>query len=200
MARERSGAGQRVETSLLQATVSFTSENAARYFATGRVPDRAARTRQAQVYAFVAGDGLPFVVHLSSPQKFWDGLLRSIAREDLGADPRFRTRPERQRHHDELRALLQDVFRAEPRATWLARLEQNDVPCAPLNRLDEVFADPQVQELGMRVTAHHPRYGSIDLVAPGVSLQGTPLTLRLPPPALGEHNDEVLGPLGLPPH
>ena len=73
-ARYRTGKGQRVDTSLLEATVSFIGENAARYFENGKVPNRATRTHTAQVYAFVAGDGKPFVIHLSSPEKFWKGL------------------------------------------------------------------------------------------------------------------------------
>src|SRR5690606_10258176 len=105
--RGRTGRGQRVETSLLQATVAFIGENAARYFADGEVPDRAHRTRLAQVYAFVAGDGRPFVVHLSSPQKFFAGLARAIGRPELVADPRFADRAARVAHYDALHALLE---------------------------------------------------------------------------------------------
>jgi formyl-CoA transferase len=193
MARTRTGEGQRVETSLLQASVAFTGENSARYFATGRVPDRATRTHQAQVYAFVAGDGLPFVVHLSSPPKFWEGLVKAVERPELATDPRFAKRPDRQRHHDTLHDELQRSFRGAPRKDWLERLRANDVPCAPLNRMDEVYADPQVQHLGMRVGMDHPTFGRIELVAPAVRLEKTPLELRLPPPGLGEHTREVLG-------
>ena len=195
LARERTGEGQRVETSLLQATVAFTAENAARYFETGRVPNREARTRIAQVYAFVAGDGLPFVIHLSSPPKFWQGLVAAVGRPELAEDPRFRTRPDRQQHYHELVALLGEVFRHGSRESWLERLGAHDVPCAPLNRLDEVFADPQVQELGMKVAVEHPQQGRVELVAPGASLAGTPLRLRLPPPVLGEHTETVLASL-----
>ena len=75
MARNTTGRGQKVETSLLQATLAFLGENAANYFDDDRVPSRATRCQRAQVFAFTAGDGLPFVVHLSSPEKFWRGLL-----------------------------------------------------------------------------------------------------------------------------
>ncbi len=193
LARERTGKGQLVETSLLQATVAFIGENAARYFASGRVPNREARTRLAQVYAFRASDGLPFVLHLSSPQKFWQQLAQAIERPELADDPRFRTRADRIEHYRELVGLLQDVFQAAPRQVWLERLQGRDVPSAPLNTLAEVFADPQVQHLGMRVAMDYPQQGRVELVAPGISLEKTPLSLRLPPPTLGEHTEEVLG-------
>jgi formyl-CoA transferase len=192
LARERTGEGQRVETSLLRATVAFLAENAARYFANGEVPDRAARTHLAQVYAFRAGDGLPFVIHLSSPPKFWQGLVAAVERPELLADPRFVDRPARQRHYDVLHALLSDVFATAPRAHWLDRLLARDVPCAPLNTLAEAFEDPQVQHLGMVVGARHPRLGAMRLAASGVTLSATPPELTAPPPALGEHTEAVL--------
>ncbi len=192
LARERGGEGQLVETSLLQACTAFLGENAARFFVSGDAPTRETRTRLAQVFAFRAGDGLPFVVHLSSPQKFFEGLADAVGRADLASDPRFRTRSERIKHHGELRALLAEEFSREPRAVWLARLEQRDVPCAPINTIREAFADPQVLELGMRVRATHPERGPVDVVAPGVSLEKTPLAVRRAPPVLGEHTREVL--------
>jgi crotonobetainyl-CoA:carnitine CoA-transferase CaiB-like acyl-CoA transferase len=195
MARERTGTGQLVETSLLQATVAFTAENAARYFVDGNVPNRAARTRLAGVFAFRASDGKPFVIHLSSPPRFWEGVVKAVERPDLAADVRFRTRPARQLHHAELVDELARIFRACPRDVWLDRLLANDVPAAALNAMDEVFDDPQVQHLGMRVSIEHPEKGMVELVGPGVSLESTPLTLRSAPPLLGEHNSEILGTL-----
>src|SRR5205085_3029606 len=100
--RAQTGRGQLVDTSLLQATVAFLGENAARYFETGEVPDRAHRTHTAQVYAFVAGDGLPFVIHLSSPQKFFLGLTRAVARPELADEPRFANKDARQANYVEL--------------------------------------------------------------------------------------------------
>lgn len=197
LARERTGGGQRVETSLLQASVSFLAENAARYFASGRVPSRETRATLAQVYAFRAGDGLPFVVHLSSPQKFWHGLAQALQRPDLVQDPRFRTRPDRIEHYRELVELLGQEFQKAPRQAWLERLQAHDVPSAPINTLAEVFADPQVRLLGMRVAIEHAQQGRIELVAPGISLEKTPTQLRLPPPLLGEHTEEVLRALDL---
>ncbi len=196
-ARQRTGEGQRVETSLLQATVAFLAENTARYFASGRVPGRESRTRLAQVYAFRAGDGLPFVIHLSSPPKFWKRLLEAVGRPELGEDPRFRTRADRIEHYAELASVLAELFRGAPRAVWLDRLGRHDVPSAPVHTLEEAFADPQVQHLGMPIALDHREMGRVRLVGPGVTLEKTPLRMRLAPPVLGEHTEEVLRSLGM---
>lgn len=196
VARLRTGQGQLVETSLLQATVAFMAEEAARYFASGEVPDRAHRTHIAQVYAFVAGDGLPFVIHLSSPQKFFEGLARAIERPELLSDPRFAERDARVEHYAELEALLSEVFLTQPRAYWLERLLANDVPAAPLLNLAEVFADPQVQHLGMQTTVVHPQRGEVKLAGSAVRLSATPVAIQKPPPVLGEHTEAVLRELG----
>lgn len=196
VAREKTGIGQKVETSLLQATVAFVAENAARYFATGEVPDREHRTRIAQVYAFVAGDGLPFVVHLSSPQKFFEGLAKAIGRPDLIADPRFADRKARVEHYPELSALLAEKFRERPRDFWLEVLGEHDVPTAPLNNLKEVFEDPQVRHLGMEKVTRHPARGEVRLVGSAVRLSATPVVIEKPPPVLGEHTEALLRELG----
>jgi crotonobetainyl-CoA:carnitine CoA-transferase CaiB-like acyl-CoA transferase len=196
LARERTGQGQKVETSLLQSTVSFVQEAAARYFATANVPRRETRVQSAQVYAFVAQDGLPFVIHLSSPPKFWEGLTRAIGQPKLQADTRFQDREARRRHYEALREILAEVFATKPRAMWLEKLREHDVPCAPLNTLEEVFADPQVQHLGMAVEIKHPMMGAVRLSGNPIQFEQTPVSYRLAPPVLGEHTDEVLTALG----
>jgi crotonobetainyl-CoA:carnitine CoA-transferase CaiB-like acyl-CoA transferase len=142
VARGRTGKGQRVDTSLLEATVSFCGENAARFFENRKVPNRATRTRQAQVYAFVASDGKPFVVHLSSPAKFWQALTRVAGMPEWLDDPRFASKETRGQHYDALHDELAAVFKNDTRAAWLAKLQSEDVPAAALNTLDEVFNDP----------------------------------------------------------
>ena len=190
------GEGQRVETSLLRATISFISENAARYFETGVVPRRAYRTKTAGVFAFVDKDGLPFVIHLSSPEKFWRGLLETVGKKEWAEDARFRDRKGRTENYDLLTGLLQSIFSGGRREEWLQRLQAHDVPCAPLNTLGEVFDDPQVREYGFPIEVEHPRMGKMRLVGSGVELSRTPPGIKMPPPTLGEHTGEVLGALG----
>jgi crotonobetainyl-CoA:carnitine CoA-transferase CaiB-like acyl-CoA transferase len=189
--------GRRVTTSLLQASTAFIAENAARYFDDGVVPTRPTRARIAQAYAFSAGDGLPFVVHLSSPPKFWQGLTAAIEREDLRDDPRFVDRAARVKYHDELRPILAGVFATRDRATWLERLEANDVPAGPINRFDEVFADPGVEALDMVREVVHPTAGPMRLVGAGFTVEGMDETAVEPPPLLGEHTDVILTEIGL---
>jgi crotonobetainyl-CoA:carnitine CoA-transferase CaiB-like acyl-CoA transferase len=192
IARGRTGKGQRVDTSLLEATVSFCGENAARYFDTAKVPDRATRTHEAQVYAFVAADGKPFVIHLSTPTKFWQALARVAGRPEWLTDPRFATKQTRGQHYDLLHGELAAIFRTDARVTWLAKLQQADVPAAALNAFDEVFADPQVKHLGMRQDLPHRRAGTVALVRNGVRMSATPPAIRSAAPELGEHTEEIL--------
>lgn len=194
--RLMTGEGQKVETSLLRASVSFISENAARYFETGVVPRRAYRVRTAGVFAFVDKDGLPFVIHVSSPEKFWRGLLEVAGKSELAEEPRFRERKERIKNHDLLAEMLQSVFRQGRREDWIRRLRERDVPCAPLNTLDEVFEDPQVKGYGFPVEVEHPRLGKVRMAGSAIELSRTPPKIETPPPALGEHSDEILASLG----
>ncbi len=194
LARERTGRGQRVETSLLQSSIAFLAENAANYFeGKSKPPDRATRTRQAQVFAFVAGDDLPFVIHLSSPPKFWEGLVRACGMPELADDPRFRDRRARQTHYDELTPILAAKFRTANRETWLERMRAEDVPCGPLNDLGEVFDDPQVRHLGMKLELPHPKRGTVAVVGSGVRLSDTPVAIRTAAPELGADTAELLG-------
>jgi crotonobetainyl-CoA:carnitine CoA-transferase CaiB-like acyl-CoA transferase len=192
MARHRTGRGQKVETSLLQATLAFVGENAATYFEDGRVPSRATRCARAQVFAFTADDGLPFVVHLSSPEKFWRGLLRVIDRQAFATDERFHTREQRVKNYDALMAELTGAFKTKTRAQWLGLLEAEDVPAGPINTIEEVFADPQVIALDMRKQLPHPTRGSVSVVGNPVRLSATPPLAKTAAPELGADNEALL--------
>ena len=195
LARERTGRGQRVGTSLLEATIAFLAENAANYFEGGGAPpSRATRTHQAQVFTFVARDGKPFVVHLSSPEKFWRGLLEATRLQSLAADARFADRGARVEHYDALERTLAERFATEDRATWLERLRAADVPCGPLNDLREVFADPQVQLLGLRRTLPHAKRGTVSVVGSPVRLSDTPVVIATAAPELGADTGAMLAP------
>ncbi|MDP2601048.1 MAG: CoA transferase, partial [Deltaproteobacteria bacterium] len=100
LAREKSGAGCRVETSLLQATLSFIGETAAGYMRTGNVPNRMARVKNAHAFAFVCKDKLPLAIHCSVPEKFWLALLKAIDRMDVAKDERFKTRDGRRQNYE----------------------------------------------------------------------------------------------------
>lgn len=196
MNRMLSGEGQLVETSLLRASVSFVSENAARYFETGHVPRRKHRTTTAGVFAFEDQDGLPFVLHMSSPDKFWLGLFDVVGRPEWGQDKRFNNRHGRVENYDDLVEQLTPIFRGGRREDWLRRLMEKDVPAAPIQTLDEVFADPQVQSYGFPIEVEHPKMGKMKLIGNAVDMSRTPPKIDRPPPVLGEHTEEILGTLG----
>jgi formyl-CoA transferase len=196
MNRMLTGEGQQVETSLLRASVSFVSENAARFFENGHVPRRKHRTTTAGVFAFEDQDGLPFVLHMSSPDKFWFGLFEVVGKPEWSQDPRFNNRKARTENYDLLVEQLEPIFRSAPRDQWLTRLIGKDVPAAPINTLDEVFADPQVKSYGFPVEVEHSRMGKMKLVGNAVDMSRTPPSIDSPPPVLGEHTDEILNSLG----
>jgi crotonobetainyl-CoA:carnitine CoA-transferase CaiB-like acyl-CoA transferase len=194
--RMLTGEGQHVETSLLRASVSFVSENAARYFETGHVPRRKHRTTTAGVFAFEDQDGLPFVLHMSSPDKFWHGLFDVVGKPEWAQDSRFNNRKGRMANYDALVEQLQPIFRGGRRDDWLGRLTEKDVPAAPINTLDEVFADPQVREYGFPIEIEHPKMGNMKLVGNAVDMSRTPPGIDRPPPMLGEHTEDILASLG----
>jgi formyl-CoA transferase len=196
MNRMLTGEGQHVETSLLRASVSFLSENAARYFETGQVPRRKHRTTTAGVFAFEDRNGQPFVLHMSSPDKFWFGLFDVVGKPEWAQDPRFNNRKSRIENYDELVNLLQPIFRGGDRDDWLRRLMTKDVPAAPINTLDEVFADPQVKTYGFPIEVEHPKMGKMKLIGNAVAMSRTPPSIDSPPPILGEHTEEILMSLG----
>jgi crotonobetainyl-CoA:carnitine CoA-transferase CaiB-like acyl-CoA transferase len=196
MAREKTGRGQRVETSLLSATISFLGENAARFFETGKTPSRETRARSAQVYAFTDERGDGFVVHLSSPTKFWRGLTEVAGHPEWQDDPRFKSKRDRQENYRLLHELLAAIFRKEEREHWLTLLRAHDVPSAPIYTLDQVFTDPQVEHLQLVRQLPHPKVGHVRLVSGGVTLSETPAEIRTTAPDLGQHTDEILARIG----
>jgi formyl-CoA transferase len=192
-ARFKSGRGQLVETSLMEATVSAVGENATRYFMDDHVPGRALRTHVAQVYAFTCRDGLPFVIHLSSPPKFWESLTDVVGHPEWRDDTRFVTWPDRRTNYDALKSELAAAFSNDTRAVWLEKLRNADVPAGPLYDLAEVFEDEQVRHLEMKHDVPHADGGTVPLIRPGVRLSDTPLEMRSAAPVLGADNAALLG-------
>jgi len=196
LARQKSGEGARVETSLLQATLSFIGEAAAGYLSTGEIPNRMARVKNAHAFAFLSRDGLPLVIHCSVPEKFWIALLKATERMDLADDERFKTRDNRRNHYAELERELAKTFATRDRSEWLKRLEEHDVPAGPLYNMTEVVADPQVRHLGLVEELEHPEVGKLRFVGPSVNYHGLSKREVKPPPLLGEHTSAILAEMG----
>ncbi|HEY1234715.1 MAG TPA: CoA transferase [Candidatus Binatia bacterium] len=196
LARASTGAGCRVETSLLQATLSFIGETAAGYLRTGNVPNRMARVKNAHAFAFVTKNNLPLAIHCSVPEKFWLALLKAADRMDLADDPRFSTRDARRKNYQELENTLRTTFRQRERAEWIERLEANDVPVSPLYDMREVLEDPQVRHLALVEETTHPRAGKLKFIGAPVRYEGLSQASPKPPPMVGEHSAEILKELG----
>jgi formyl-CoA transferase len=195
-ARERTGKGQRVETSLLQATMAFLNEPYSAFFGSGRSPDAFERPKVSAVFAFVCSDALPLAVHLSSPPKFWRAFVTAAGHAELLEDERFDTHAGRIRHWSDIHATLAPAFAARTRGEWLDVLNRADVPCAPIYRLDEAVCDAQVRHMDMVRHVEHPERGPVQVLGFPVELSDTPLEIASAPPTLGEHTDQILAEAG----
>jgi crotonobetainyl-CoA:carnitine CoA-transferase CaiB-like acyl-CoA transferase len=196
LAREKSGAGCRVETSLLQATLSFIGETAAGYLRTGNVPTRMARVKNAHAFAFVCKDGRPLAIHCSVPEKFWLALLKAAGRMEIATDERFKNRDARRQNYQALEQTLTPTFQTRTRDEWLKVLEAHDVPAVPLYNVAEVLDDPQVKHLALTETVEHAQAGALQFVGGPVRYENLTQARPAPPPLVGEHSESILRSLG----
>src|SRR6185369_6062174 len=164
--------------------------------ATGKIPGPYTRPMQSQTYAFTGSDGAMFAIHLSSPQKFWEGLCKAAGHPELIEDPRFSTRPNRRKNYNELAKTFADFFKEQPRAHWMERLEAEDVPHTPVYDMQEVFQDPQIKHMNLEIEIKRENKPNIRTVAFPNVYSETKNPHPAPPPELGEHNAEYLLSLG----
>ncbi|MGH6904147.1 MAG: CoA transferase, partial [Geminicoccaceae bacterium] len=156
------------------------------------LPEPQDRARTSQSFAFGCADGWIIAVHLSSPEKFWTGLLAALERPDLADDPRFATRMGRVHNHKALEEVLRAVFVSRPRAEWVRRLAEADVPHAPVLDLQEVLDDPQARHLGIERRLTHPSEGVVRTIAnPVVYDRERGGADMMAPPVLDEHGAEI---------
>ena len=194
--RERTGVGRRVETTMLESTMSFLTEPFSSYFVTGHEPGPYTRPRVSQSYAFVCQDELLLAIHLSSPEKFWLSLTKAVEREELAQDSRFDSREKRIENYLDLQDELAGVFLAKPREYWLRRLEEHDVPFTPVYTTGQAVYDPHVRHLDTFYEVEHPIEGRVKGVKRPIFYDGERADEVTPPPAIGEHTDKILKELG----
>ena len=188
--RGRTGRGSLVEVSMLEAMAHFAVEPFAAFFALGVTPTSVDRPRLAQAYILRTSDERLIAIHLSSLEKFWTGLLAALDAPELAADPRFSSRQGRIAKYEALGAALDTCFARRPLAHWVDCLERNDVPYAPINRIDDVVKDPQVQHLGLIVPVESP-HGGCHAVRPPVQFERVRSTSVRSAPLLNEHGAEI---------
>jgi len=189
-ARERTGRGQEVDLAMLDATVALLTYQAGNFFASGKVPARLGNRHPSIVpyETFAASDG-DFVLAVGNDQQ-WRTFCAVAGLPD---DPRFATNRQRVTSYDELRPLIAERLRVEPRSHWIERLTATGVPCGSVRNLQELFDDPQLQAREMIAHVEHPTIGRLRTLGVPVKLSDTPGAVRTPPPTLGQHTDAVLG-------
>ncbi len=194
--RERTGRGRRVEVNMLEAAISFIPDPFANYTQMAIKNDPWTRVASSHSFAFRCADDKLLAVHLSSQPKFWEGLLTAIARRDLAEDPRFVSREQRIKNFVPLTYALGEVLIKKPRGEWMTLLEANDVPFAPVHKIEDVLDDAQVKHLETFRTLQHPTEGAQTAIRRPVRIDGSRDGSDLPAPTLGEHTDQVLKELG----
>jgi crotonobetainyl-CoA:carnitine CoA-transferase CaiB-like acyl-CoA transferase len=195
----RTGEGQAIDMALFDCQAAALANQASNYLVGGMVPTRMGNAHPNIVpyQVFATADG-HLIVAVANDGQF-KRFCAAANVEHLAADPRFAANAGRVSQRDALIALLKPLMAARSTAAWIAALEAANVPCGPINRIDQVFADPQAMARGLKVTMEHA-CGPLDLVASPLRLAKTPPEYRSAPPLLGEHTDAVLtGILGLAP-
>jgi formyl-CoA transferase len=193
--REKSGKGQAIETSLLQAQIFMLDFQASRYLVEGEVARQAGNNHPTTIPtgAFKTRDG--YINIATTGGKMWDRFCRTIGAAALAHNPDYKTAEARLKNRDALNAEIETYLKDRTSAEWVERFNKEGVPSGPIYSIDQVFADPQVRHLGIaqNVVGTKP---ALRLVGQPISLSRTPSRLVARPPKLGEHTDAVLKEFG----
>jgi crotonobetainyl-CoA:carnitine CoA-transferase CaiB-like acyl-CoA transferase len=192
--RDRTGQGQHIDLGLLDVQVGWLFNQGANYLVGGVVPKRlgTAHPNTVPYQAFETADG--WIVCGANNDEQFKRFAAVIGRPELGSDERFLTNAARLRNRAALVGLVRDALRTQPSAHWVDSFERASLPCCPVNTLDQVFADPQIEARAMRISMPYPlaANGNVELIGNPIKLSETPPTYRHPPPTLGQQTDEVL--------
>jgi formyl-CoA transferase len=190
--RQRSGIGQWVQTSLLQAQIFMLDFQAARWLTEGEVPKQAGNNHPTSIPTgvFETRDG--HINIATTGQKIWERFCRAIGADELIGNPDYADTKSRSANRDRLNAEIAAKLRGADSATWINRLNEAGVPCGQIYGIDEVFSDPQVQHLAPQATIESPHVGTLTLLRQPMTLSRTPSQMERYPPAIGEHTQEVL--------
>ncbi len=189
--RGQTGKGRRLDISMLEAMSHFNLDSFTHYFSEGEVMGPLSRPVVSQSYTFQCADGKWIAFHLSSPPKFWEGLLEATGQQGLAEDPRFAERLKRIAHQDDLIEILTPVFKSATRDEWCTRLEAAEVPYSPAYDSNEALEDPQARHLHIAVTVPHPTRGEFTTVRAPYSFDGEAELDVTPPPMLDQHGEEI---------
>jgi crotonobetainyl-CoA:carnitine CoA-transferase CaiB-like acyl-CoA transferase len=195
--RQWSGEGQIIDASLLDTPFTFLREQFMEYFTSGSVPDQTGWWDVAgapyQAFETKGGDWIMLAAHTA---KLWPVFCQAVGRASLASDPRFATGQARYESREELAGLLQPLFVAKIGAEWLGLLQAEGIPCAPVNTIEQMLADPHIAAREMVQEREHPVLGQFKMLGIPVKLSRTPGQIRVAAPLLGQHNGEILHSLG----
>ncbi|MDA1118077.1 MAG: CoA transferase [Proteobacteria bacterium] len=196
--RERSGKGQWVQSSLLQAGITLTDFQAARYLKEGEVAPQVGNDHPTSMptSAYKTADGHINVA--ASGEGMWTRLCGAIGREDLLERAEFKGQPARAKNRTQLNAEINAALAKNKSAEWIEALNAAGIPCGPIYTMDQVFADPQVNHLGVAVDVESRALGKFRVVNQAVMLSRTPPRVAGAAPEAGEHTDEILAEIGYP--
>lgn len=195
--REKSGKGQWLHTSLLQAQIFMLDFQAARWLVKEEVPGQAGNNHPTSVPTgvFETSDG---AINIAvAGETIWNRFLNAIDKNDWGEDPRFNSADARLENRDALNAEIEKLTKTRTSKEWVDLLLEHGVPSGEIYKINEVFADPQVQHLGIATDAKTVPFGDTKLVGQPVTLTRTPSGIKVHPPERGEHTEEILGELGI---
>jgi formyl-CoA transferase len=191
-AREKTGLGQKLDTSLLEAEVAVLINAGSNYLLSGKVPGRWGNAHPTIVpYQSFQTEDSYLVVGVAS-EGIWKRFCAAIGKSELARDPRFEKNSDRVAHREVLIPMLSEILRSRNNESWLRLLNEAEVPCAPIQTIDQVFQSPQVLHRKMLVEVAHATAGSVRMAGLPVKFSATPASVRLPPPLLGEHSEQVL--------
>ncbi len=190
--REVSGEGQWVQSSLLGAQISLLDFQAARWLIAKDVPGQAGNDHPTSIPTgvFPTTDG--HINIAAAGEHIFTRFCQALGLANLIEDPRFANAASRSKNRLAINQIISDVTKQQSSSDLIAKLNKAGVPCGPINRMDEVFADPQVQHLGMAAPVHHETLGDIAVVNQPIKLSRTPSHIAHPTPERGEHTDDVL--------
>jgi formyl-CoA transferase len=190
--RQASGKGQYIDMALLDTQVAWLANQNANYLIGGEPPGRMGNAHPNVVpyQTFPTSDG-DLILAVGNDGQF-ARLCAAAGIPEAATDPRFASNAARVANRDACAAAIAPAMKTRTTAEWVALLEPLGVPCGPINRLDQVFDNPQVRHRGLRIDVPHPLSGSVPLVANPIKFSRTPLAYDTPPPMLGQHTEEIL--------
>lgn len=195
--RTQSGKGQKLDLSLYDSAVSALVNVGSNYLMAGKIPEPLGN-QHANIVPYQTFDTMDgqMVIAVGNDNQF-HRLCKILDRPEYASDERFRTNPDRVANRETLIPLLQEIFSTKPTAYWQKKCQEKNIPCGPIQTIDEVANDPQLNERNMFIDAEHPTADDIRMIGSPLKLSRTPVNISQHPPDAGEHTHEILDQLGI---